>query len=538
MPNVLTDVPWIRAVNSDGVSYLTVVDVLARAHEQGLGLDKNVPGYVFGTQFRFLREVLTIVLRCHPQYAPGSERDLMEDMLAGGIPADALKSAQEALGEGLELFSKTLPFMQRPPAPMQSPKDSARLLVPGKQPIKKLLPAMPSDQGEDFWNLVVAQESSLDLPQAVLYLAIHHYYSMAGNNTYDDAKCAMGAPGIRFLGKGFASTEIFWEGETLLETLTQSIPMSWVSGQGLPAWCDREGKTAFQKDGSEHPLWRATWSSNTAACLWENDRLVGVRIGGIPDSWYLPTMGGDKESRKAWWDQRNTEDPMYLYLPNQQGDLKAHRLDLSRDATDLAVEWAAEGKIQEAQNRKADAFYTRDASPLRFIRHQIEGTASSPSIRASQVYTPDQERWIFGAEETVQERIIQRAVLVKSLHNIVCSPFRRKNEGDKKRELEGKAVALLENLELLKADISAEFWRHITPVYVELLTSQARARDVISPENNREALNASLAAFDRITQPFRNQNRAQFEYVRGVIESRLRWQLSQTNQVGDKKEGK
>lgn len=530
MPNVLTDIPWIRTTDDDGASYsyCTVVDVLAKAHQQGFGLDKNVPGYVFGSQFRFLREVLAIVLRCHPQYVPGDERGLMKIMLANGISVDTLRVAQETLGEGLELFSKTFPFMQRPPVPMQSPQDSARLLAPGKQPIKKLLPAMPSDQGEDFWNLAVAQESSLDLPQAVLYLAIHHYYSLVGNNAYDGSKCIMGAPGIRFF-KGFASTEIFWEGETLLETLTQSIPMSWVSGQGLPAWCDREGKTALQKDGSEHPLWRATWSSNTAACLWENDRLVGVRIGGIPDSWYLPTMGGDKESRKAWWNQRNTEDPMYLYLPNKQGDLKARRLDFSRDNTELAVEWASEGNTQAARKRKADAFYTKDASPLCFVRHHIGGDEKSANIRASQVYTPDRERWIFDADEEVQEDISQRAELILTLHNIVCSPFRRKSEEDKKRELEGETIVLLDNMERLRADASAEFWRRITPVYIKLLDPQTRARNVTSVETHREAYRASLEAFDHVTQPFCNQNRAQFEFVRGVIESRLRKQLFNSN---------
>lgn len=534
MTNALTDIPWIRTVDESGVSHLTLVDVLKRSHQVGFFLDKNVPGYVFGAQFRLLRDVLAVVLRSHPDYQQGEEQDLSEDLLADGVPEIALEKGIEKLAACADIFSATNPFLQRPVAPMTHPKDNARLLEAGKQPVKKLLPAMPSDQGEDFWNLSVAQGEALDLPQAVLHLAIHHHYSMAGNNIYDGFKCAMGAPGIRFLGKGFAATEIFWGGESLLESLLQSLPKSWVEGDGLPAWSDRVGKTALQSDGSEHPLWRGTWSSNTAACHWEEGQLTGVRIGGAPDTWFLPTMGTTKESQKAWWDQRNTEDLMYLYIPNQQGEQKAQRIDFGRDATDLAVEWAAESKVEKAKLHKAAAFFSRDYAPLNFIRHQIEGTASSPSIRATQVYTPDPQRWVFDASEGLQERIVQRATLIRDLHNLVCSPFRRKNENDKKRELEGKAVAVLETLEDLKNDASASFWREITPVYIELIHQNATENEVISQDIRVETFAAAIRAFDMVTLAYKNQDRAQFEFVRGNLESRLRWRLRTVADTSEK----
>lgn len=537
MANALAEIPWFRTVDETGVSYLTLVDVLKRSHEAGFYLDKNVPGYVFGAQFRMLRDALAVVLRFQPGYEIDAERKVAKKVLASGLSDEAIDYGLQRLADCADVFSPSNPFLQRPPVPMVSSKDSARLLAAGKQPVKKLLPAMPSDQGEDFWHLSVAQGDSLDLPQAVLHLAIHHHYSMAGNNVYDGSKCAMGSPAIRFPGKGFAATEIFWAGDSLLESLLQALPKSWVAGEGLPAWCDREGRTALLPDGTEHPLWRGTWSSNTAACHWKGEQLTGVRIGGAPDGWFLPTMGTEKETQKAWWDQRNTEDPMYLYIPNQHGELKAQRIDFGRDETDLAVEWAADEKIEAAKAQKATVFFSRDRAPLNFIRHQIEGTASSPSIRATQVYSPDPERWIFEADEELQERITQRASFIRSIHNAVCAPFRRKNEADKKREAEGKTVALLEPLEDLRSDASAYFWREITPVYIKLVHNQAKVNEVVSQETKQETLAAALRAFDAVTLAFKNQDRAQFEFVRGSVESRLRWLLytvTATSEKGEK----
>lgn len=100
--------------------------------------------------------------------------------------------------------------MQRPALPPTSAKDTSRRLGPGDQEIKKLLPAMPSEQGEDYWNLSVSFPKRLPLEDAVLKLVLFHYYSMAGNNAYDGNKARMGAPGIRFLGKGNTATEFMW----------------------------------------------------------------------------------------------------------------------------------------------------------------------------------------------------------------------------------------------------------------------------------------------------------------------------------------
>lgn len=520
--NALTDIPWIRIETGKNVSTVTIRDALLSSHQKGIVLDKKIPGYLLGAQLRILRDVLAVVLRHEEGYEPRREKKLAKKILDQGLSESAVNQGLKQLETGADVFSSTFPFLQRPPLEPASLKDSARVLAPGKQPVKKLIPAMPADQGEDFWNLSVAQQESLELVEAVQNLAVHHHYSMAGNNTYDGEKCAMGAPGIRFLGKGNTSTEIFWEERSLLATLLQSLPKNWVEGEGLPAWCDRLGTTALLADGTEHPLWAGTWSSNTAACLWEEERLVGVRIGGISQEWYLPTMGKDKENRKNWWDHRNTNDPFYLYMKNQQGDLKAQRLDLGRDATELAVEWASEHKGAVAQDQRDTCFYSSSESRLAFIRHQIEGTASSPSIRASQVYTPDPDRWAFEQSEEVQELIQEQARVIQQMHAIVCSPFRRKNAGDEKLAQEGYAPVVLDDLEQLRPDASANYWRSITPVYIRFLQHDCKERSFLPNSLLEDAVRAAIGAYDATILPYRNQNLARIEYVRGQLYSRLR----------------
>lgn len=522
LSNALTDVPWIRLEGDGEVSNITIRDALLSSHQEGTALDNKIPGYLLGAQTRILRDVLAVVLRHEEGYKPRQEKNLAKKILEQGLSESAVDQGLEKLEFGADLFSYTIPFLQRPVLAPKSSRDASRSLAPGNKPVKKLLPNVIPDSAEDFWDLSSKQKSSLGLVEAVQYLAVHHHYSMAGNSTYDGEKCAMGSPGVRFLGKGNTSTEIFWKEKSLLATLLQSLPKTWVQGDALPAWCDRLGATALLDDGMEHPLWAGTWSSNTAACLWEGDRLVGVRIGGIPQEWYLPAMGQDKDTRKDWWDHRNTRDPLYLYMRNEQGDLKAQRLDLGRDATDLAVEWAAAHKSLAAKDRRDDCFYSSDESRLVFIRHQIEGTASSPSIRASQVYTPDPERWAFGQNEDVQELIREQARVVQQMHAIVCSPFRRKNAGDEKRALEGYAPVVLDDLEQLRLDASANFWRAITPVYIGFLQHDCKEQGYLPNSLLEDALRAAIGAYDETVLPYRNQNMARIEYVRGQLYARLR----------------
>ncbi|WP_129660544.1 type I-E CRISPR-associated protein Cse1/CasA [Rothia halotolerans] len=502
-------------------------DALLMAHESGVDLDLSLPAYALSAQYRFLASLIPSILReCEPDDTMRRRHNPAPHLLRHGLPEDAVDRGLATLQRGANLFDATQPFMQRPPVPPSGPKDTARALGPGQQPVKKLSPAMPSDAGEDFWHLSVAQPGRLPVEEATLALVIYHYFSMAGNNAYDGDKCAMGAPGFRYPGKGFAATEIFWRGDSLLKTLLFSVPRTWVEGTGLPAWADRTGALSTNpSEGTEHPLWRATWSSNTVAAAWEGTDLVGARTGGIPEEWYVPSMGQDKQSRKNWWDQRNTEDPFYLYLPNQNGELKAQRLDFGRDAVDLAVEWVAEGKVEAAAASASDRLDLPERITPSFARHQVEGTASSPSIRASQIFEPSEDQWTFGFDDETQIAVIGHAGLIRQLHGIVCAPFRRRNAGDAKREAQGHGAVVFDNLEARRGDASTAFWRHITPVYEEFIREGSGEQHFIPDATVLKAQQACMAAFDEILAPHREQMPGRAAFVRSRIQRRVLWTI-------------
>ena len=63
LSNALTDIPWIRLETKNGVSTITIREALLSAHEEGVFLDKKIPGYALGAQMRILRDVLAVVLR-------------------------------------------------------------------------------------------------------------------------------------------------------------------------------------------------------------------------------------------------------------------------------------------------------------------------------------------------------------------------------------------------------------------------------------------------------------------------------------------
>lgn len=365
-------------------------------------------------------------------------------------------------------------------------------------------------------------------------LVTYHYYSMAGNNKYDGDKTRMGAPGIRFLGKGNAATEFIWrvDGESFLYSLLASLPKKWVEGQGLPAWADREMSLSKLPNELLHPLWMGTWSSNTAACYWNEENgqylLAGVRVGGVPPQW-LPISYVGKDSEKAlkeWWDIRNENDPMYLYMGDSKlgdGAKKAQRIDFGRDGTDLAIEWAAEDKLAALLNSGNANVLPSDAEdrmPI-FFRHQIEGTASSPSVRASEVFFADPDVWGFGLRPQQRNEVRWKAQLIRTIHRSVTGVFRRRNASDSKREASGYPALALDALENSKADASAEFWRQITPVY-ETYMSELRAGTLASEELAEGMYRAAMQTFDRVTDPFIGQHSQQIYAVRASLSRIIR----------------
>ena len=138
------------------------------------------------------------------------------------------------------------------------------------------------------------------------------------------------------------------------------------------------------------------------------------------------------------------------------------------------------------------------------------------------MYTPDPERWAFGQNEDVQELIQEQARVVQQMHAIVCSPFRRENAGDEKRALEGYAPIVLDDLEQLRPDASENYWRAITPVYIRFLQHDCEDRGYLPNSLLEDALRAAIGAYDATVLPYRNQNVARIEFVRGQLYARLR----------------
>ena len=493
-----------------------VRDTLANAHVPGFHLSPLVPGYTYTAPMRLLTAITALVLRC----GGFSNRRAASKLLATGLPLQAINDALEMVEPGTFLHDERYPFMQRPAVNTTNPKESSTFVGPGSQPVKKLSPSMPHDNAEDFWNLLTTPTDRLPLDDAVLQLVVYHHMSMAGNNAYCGDKCVSGSPAMRFVGAGNSATEVLWHGESLLTTLLCMIPVAWVEGNGLPAWADRTCAVSRNTDGTPHALWMATWSSNCPAVVWNGTDMVGVRTGGIPSEWYIPEMG-DKEQVKEWWTARNMADPFYLYVDNGK-ELKLQRLDMGKDATALATNWAAENKTEAYKQWCAPRMIPPgEDMRLLFARHRMEGTASSPNIRASEVFLPSFENWAHDIHDEVQLRISAGATCIERLHRTVIEPFRRENAHDRSG---GRVPLVLDFLHDSRESISDAFWRHMSLSFSILLKEcrEKSASFIPSPDLIRSMEQAALEAFDEVTTPFFGQEPARISHVRAGLNRQVR----------------
>ena len=503
-------------------------------------LDKTIPGYLYTGQMRLLLAVAGVALRYSRYVQQNPLRINHKELLRRGIDSEAIDKAMKILDPGAHLFDSIQPFMQRPleEEPAEEKRKKLRYpdswtIGPGNKPVKKLLPSMLSDDGESFWDLSSHREK-LNLEDATLHLVGYHNYSVTGNNAYANMKAETDSPGIHFARKNVTITEILWEGKSLLHTLLSMLPKSWVEGDGLPAWADRDGMSG----GSDHPLWRATWSSNTAACVWRDNHLVGVRVGGLPLDW-IPAVAGRfwaispatpaakrdqdekktayKKIRSEYRNTRNIVDPFYFYRINKNGKAVAQTFDFGRDATDLAVEWAANGSLAEAA-RSYDRVMSPQGCRLVFIRHYIQGEPTSPVIRSSRVENANPKLWPFGISDQAQLIVQGHAKYIQKLYYYVMRPF-ISNEKAPTTTSEGLPLRLSGLVPRYNAASDA-FWRSITGTYARFL-SQVRAHaesyDDIK-HAQREAAKVALDAFDEVIGPYREQNPAVYAALRATVE--------------------
>lgn len=220
--NCLTDVEFLPTSHGR----LNVRDALLRAHKHDFDITSSQPGFHFSSQVRLLAGIAAVVLR-HEVKTPA-------ELLNLGLSEAAVDKALEELSAGAYLHDSQFPFMQRPAVNTSNPKDKATYVGPGTHPVKKLSPAMPPNESEDFANLLTASQERLSLEDAVMWLVTYHHLSVAGNNAYCGDKCVSGSPAMRFVGTENSATEVLWHGQSLLETLLMAIPQSWVKGTGLP----------------------------------------------------------------------------------------------------------------------------------------------------------------------------------------------------------------------------------------------------------------------------------------------------------------
>ena len=471
--DVFRELPFIQTTSGT----LTIEETLKRLGDQDFFLSQSIDGFEFSASWRLLASITAVCL----QSEPGAVKE-------SSLPLSAIDKGLATLFEAENLFGGKYPFFQRLQVPTQK----------ANKPTWKLSPTAPSDKSQSYWDLDKFKPETMQLSQAAMALIVFATYSFTGNSRYDGSKCLNGSPGIRYLGAGNTATEVFVKSDTLYESILKSIPKSWIEPGGLPAWADRTGEKSLLSDGSMHPLWQATWSSNTAACEWSESELLGVGTGGIPKSWFVAEMGSTNQTQKTWWDQRNTEDPFYLYLPNDKGELKARRLDLSKDLTELAVEWAKEQLTNSLHDWGSDRVkppnFRKDS--LLFVRHQISGNASSAIIRESVITVPDRQMWSFDDSPDVQEEIASHADFILKLRDIVRSPFRR-----------GKGF-VLDDLADLRPAAEDAFWREIAPAYVNIITT-LHDDDVDTAkivQAKIDAIDCAKRAFNRVLEPYLLQN--------------------------------
>jgi hypothetical protein len=462
--STLTTIPWIRT----SAGSMTVRDALLTAHETD-GLDAKLNGIQAGAHIRYLTAVAALVIRY--QGKPGAH-----------FHADAVDQALALLAASSNIADPVRPFLQIP-AGTDAPKA-------GKDaPVKKLLPWMPADRAENFWSDSALPEA-LSPAEAVLALVVHHHYSFGGNNKLEGRACANGSPGIRYPGVGYTATEVLWNGEGLFETILLNTPKSWADGAGLPAWADPACKVSGSGAGKpEHPLWRATWGSNTALCRWEETGMTAVSTGGAPH--LPPSMGAGKVAAKTWWDTRNTEDTFYVYVDiekkNAKGivlssERKAQRLDFGHSTTDLAVEWNSKNLSSAVRSRSKGTVITpEDGNQIMFLRHLVEGSASSPVVRRTEVLVSSPKKWII--DEDRADAVADASLLVKAACAEVCKPFTEK----------GRLTAIRDR----RTDVETAFWQKVAKPFEQFIINGSG--DFVDPAVWPDVRAAALAAFDEVT---------------------------------------
>jgi len=499
-PMPLTEVKFIRTFLRDEPVDMTVEEVLKHATDPDFRLDHDVSGMEFMSVVRLLSHIGARMLQKDDSLKGMDREEPLPEML--------IKETLSELEADRPLYGGEQNFFQIPDG------------NGNEHPVYKLSPTVPGDNSQAYWDRDKCKPVILSQEEALRYLLIFGMYSLVGNNTLGGRRRKNGSPGIRRPQAGSTATEMMVQSQTLWNSLLCSIPKSWIEEPGLPAWADPTGKWSKTITGM-HPLWRASWMPNGARGYWENGKLVKVKIGGVPLEFLgvIPEFG-DPCSKgnglyKEWCKQRDEEDPFHLYVRNPaNGVLRIKKLDLSKDLIQLAVEWAHELTVKELQDqftqRVGEPDFMMDDSLL-FARHQIEGESSTTTIRDSVVTDIKKSLWCLKPNRKIQTRIINQAEFIDTLKKRVCAPFRRQSDKDH---------PTFDDLADLRPMMETEFWRRITPVYEEVI-STAQAEDFNVVELYEKGVAATIAALETVINPYLLQNPKRNINVQGQTERSL-----------------
>lgn len=480
--NILTDIPWF--LTTDGEK--TVEEVLKNLRT--VTLDTEVPGYIYGTQFRFLMTIFPLIVM----------EAMKEGLKADKYTETHVDSVLAKLSPYSHLLDAQNPFLQIPESLVTDRSDA---IAVNKRPWK-LMPAQPSESQQVFWNLEEKPKSLLETQEAVRLLVSCYFYRPGGNGGVSGRKPENGASALRYVdsAKTPPAVEIIPSSDTLLKTLLMVTPTEWVLPRNehtLPHWADLEGATLYNPDrGNPSNLWLFSWTSNVAYCFWDsNMQLTKVGIGGVPESWkpghlFTPLPGVPlKEAWKTVNNFRKQKDPLYFYsLDNhpKNPELKLKYMSLSSEPYYHIARWNSEHLSGELANKWAlnlDGDLD-NLENLILLEHSTGGTAQSFTIRHSKVVVGWKDELLPDPENTKVDEIYKSVLNVrKKLIGMFSDKGTMKHLASRQKEVE--RVFWGEMLEVVQRITDGEIAVSVAQKY----TKEAAIKALNTVSSRRNTLN-------------------------------------------------
>lgn len=375
--NILRDIPWLKTTQGP------VTVEYAFKNWKHLMLEENVPAFHYGAQFRFLMTIVPLLFA-----EAGSTK----------IKEEHIDRVLDRLDSKAHLLDEHDPFLQLPKRLAVTPDALASGNAHVDKPVSKLLAAQPSIESMDFWNLEnsINSEDGLDLAESTLLIVSAYFYTPGGNTSMDGRAPKNGASALRYTdaAKTPPAVEIIPLKNDLYGTLMQSTPKS-LKGS-MPHWADREGLSVKDLDsnsiGKEDSLWLFSWSSNTYFCVWEKSeedtiKLKSVGQGMVPSAW-LPRpyfVAGLKDQWKEVSGRRATQDPLYFYRNNKDGEKKLRYMNLGSNPFYYIARWNADRCSVDLHDKWMENldYDESEVENILFLEHATGGTAQSFTIRHS-----------------------------------------------------------------------------------------------------------------------------------------------------------